>query len=40
MFWMAAVAAAIFIEKVTPLAARATTPNALALVGAAAWIAL
>jgi predicted metal-binding membrane protein len=39
MFWMAAVAAAIFIEKVTSFGARATAPVAVALLGAAVWIA-
>ena len=38
--WMAAVAAAIFVEKVTSLGARASAPVGLALVGAAVWVAL
>jgi predicted metal-binding membrane protein len=40
MFWMAAVAAAIFVERTTVVGARASAPVALALVGAAAWVAL
>jgi predicted metal-binding membrane protein len=40
MFWMATVAAAIFVEKVTSFGARASAPVALALAGAAVWIAL
>jgi predicted metal-binding membrane protein len=40
LLWMAAVAAAIFVEKVTSIGARATVPVALALVGAALWVAL
>jgi predicted metal-binding membrane protein len=40
MFWMAAVAAAIFIEKVTSFGARASAPVAVALLGAAVWIAV
>ena len=40
MFWMAAVAAAIFLEKATVLGTRASAPVALALIGAAVWIAL
>ena len=40
IFWMAAVAAAIFVEKVTMIGARASVPVALALLGAAAGIAL
>jgi predicted metal-binding membrane protein len=40
MFWMAAVAAAIVVEKVTPVGARASAPVALALLGAAVWIVL
>jgi predicted metal-binding membrane protein len=40
MFWMGAVAAAIFLEKVTLFGTRAATPIALALVGAAVWVAL
>jgi predicted metal-binding membrane protein len=38
MFWMAAVAAAIFIEKVTSFGVRASAPVAVALIGAAVWI--
>jgi predicted metal-binding membrane protein len=38
LFWMAAVAAAIFIEKVTSLGARASAPVAVALIGAALWM--
>jgi predicted metal-binding membrane protein len=40
LLWMAAVAAAIFVEKVTSIGARASAPVALALLGAAVWIAL
>jgi predicted metal-binding membrane protein len=40
MFWMAAVAALIFAEKVTSFGARASAPAALALVGGAVWIGL
>ena len=40
LLWMAAVAAAIFVEKVTSVGARASAPLAVALVGAAVWIAL
>ena len=40
LFWMAAVAAAIFVEKVTSIGARASAPVALALVGAAVWVVL
>ena len=40
LFWMAAVAAAIFVEKVTSIGARASAPVALALAGAAVWVAL
>ena len=40
LFWMAAVAAAIFVEKVTSIGARASAPVALALGGAAVWVAL
>src|SRR5436309_7037688 len=40
MFWMAVVAAAIFVEKVTAFGTRAATPVALALLGAALWIVL
>ena len=40
LFWMAAVAAAIFVEKVTSIGARASAPVGLALVGAAVWVAL
>ena len=38
MFWMAAVATAIFIEKVTSFGARASAPVAVALIGAAHWV--
>jgi predicted metal-binding membrane protein len=38
LLWMAAVAAAIFVEKVTSVGARASAPVAVALVGAAIWI--
>ena len=40
MLWMAAVAAAIFVEKATRLGGRASAVIALALVGAAIWVAL
>jgi predicted metal-binding membrane protein len=40
LLWMAAVAAAIFVEKVTWVGARASAPLAVALVGAAVWVAL
>ena len=40
LLWMAAVAAAIFVEKVTSIGARASAPVALALLGAAVWIVL
>jgi predicted metal-binding membrane protein len=40
MFWMAVVAAAIFVEKVTAFGTRAEMPVALALLGAAVWIVL
>jgi len=40
MLWMAAVAAAIFVEKATRLGGRASAGIALALVGAAIWVAL
>jgi predicted metal-binding membrane protein len=40
MFWMAVLAAAIFVEKVTSIGVRACTPVALALVGVAVWVAL
>jgi predicted metal-binding membrane protein len=40
MFWMAAVAAVIFVEKVTAFGARASAPVAFALLGAAVWIGL
>ncbi len=40
LLWMAAVAAAIFLEKATSLGARASVPIALALGGAAVWVAL
>lgn len=40
LLWMAAVAAAIFLEKVTSLGARASAPLAVALLGAAVWVAL
>jgi predicted metal-binding membrane protein len=40
MFWMAAVAAAIFVEKVTSAGTRARVPVAFALLGAAVWLAL
>jgi predicted metal-binding membrane protein len=40
MFWMAAVAAAILVEKVTSAGTRARVPVALALIGAAIWLAL
>lgn len=38
MFLMGAVAAAIFVEKVTSVGARASAPVALALLGAAVWV--
>jgi predicted metal-binding membrane protein len=37
LLWMAAVAAAIFVEKVSPRGTRASAPVALALLGAAVW---
>jgi hypothetical protein len=37
---MAAVAAAIFVEKVTSFGARASALLAVALLGAAVWVAL
>jgi predicted metal-binding membrane protein len=40
MFWMAMVAAAIFLEKVTVVGGRASAPVALALAGTAVWVAL
>jgi predicted metal-binding membrane protein len=40
LLWMAAVAAAIFVEKVTPVGTRASAPLAVALLGAAVWVAL
>lgn len=40
MFWMGVLAAAIFAEKVTAVGTRASAPVALALLGAAVWIAL
>lgn len=40
MFWMAVVAAAILVEKVSSLGARASRPLALVLLGAAVWIAV
>ena len=40
LVWMGAVAAAIFVEKVTSVGARASRPVALALLGAAVWIVL
>lgn len=40
LLWMAAVAAAIFVEKVTSIGPRASLPVALALAGAAVWTAL
>jgi predicted metal-binding membrane protein len=40
LLWMAAVAVAIIAEKVAPAGARASAPIALALLGAALWIAL
>jgi predicted metal-binding membrane protein len=40
MLWMAAVAAAIFVEKATRLGGRASAGIAVALVGAAIWVAL
>jgi predicted metal-binding membrane protein len=40
MLGMAAVAAAILVEKATPVGGRASAPLALALVGTAAWTAL
>jgi len=40
LFWMAAVAAVIFVEKVTAFGARAPAPVAFALLGVAVWIAL
>lgn len=40
LLWMAAVAAAIFVEKATSFGARATVPVAVAVSGAALWVAL
>ncbi len=40
MLFMAALAAAIFVEKVTSVGARASIPVAVMLLGAAVWIAL
>jgi predicted metal-binding membrane protein len=40
LLWMAAVAAAIFVEKATSLGGRASAPLAVALLGAAVWVAL
>jgi predicted metal-binding membrane protein len=40
MLGMAAVAAAIFVEKATSVGARASAPVALVLAGAAVWVAL
>jgi predicted metal-binding membrane protein len=40
LLWMGAVAAAILVEKVTSVGARASAPVALALLGAAVWTAL
>jgi predicted metal-binding membrane protein len=40
LLWMAAVAAVIFVEKVTSLGARASALAAVALLGAAVWIVL
>jgi predicted metal-binding membrane protein len=40
LLWMAAVAAAIFVEKVTSVGVRASAPVAVALLGAAVWIVL
>lgn len=39
LLWMAAVAAAIFVEKATSIGTRASVPIALALAGAAVWVA-
>ena len=38
IFWMAVVAAVIFVEKVTPFGARLTRPLALALVAFGLWV--
>jgi predicted metal-binding membrane protein len=40
LLWMGAVAAAIFLEKVSSVGARASAPVAAALLGAAVWIVL
>ena len=40
MFWMAAVAAVIFVEKANRVGRRASAPVALALLAPAAWTAL
>lgn len=40
LLWMAALAAAIFIEKVAANGERASTPVAIGLLGAAAWMVL
>jgi predicted metal-binding membrane protein len=40
VFWMAAVAGIIFLEKVTPLGARGGVPVSLALVALGLWIAV
>jgi predicted metal-binding membrane protein len=39
LLWMAAVAAAIFVEKATSVGARASVPIGVALAGAAVWMA-
>lgn len=39
LLWMAAVGAVIFVEKVTSVGARASVPIAVALAGAAVWVA-
>ena len=38
LFWMAAVAAVILVEKTTSIGARAPAPVAFALVAAAVWV--
>lgn len=40
LFWMAAIAAVIFVEKATAIGARASSPVAVALFGVAVWVVL
>jgi len=39
LFWMAVVAAVIFLEKVTPVGARLTWPLAVAFIALGVWVA-